>query len=63
MLDPDGLTEEYDWRDSFLAGGRFDGPLPRMLVVAEPLVAQIDDELLASGRVERRDGFVVIRAT
>jgi hypothetical protein len=34
-----------------------------MLVVAEPLVAQVDDELLASGRVERRAGFVVIRAT
>jgi hypothetical protein len=39
------------------------GLLSRLRVVAEPMVAQIDDELLASVRVEQRAGVVVIRAT
>lgn len=60
VLDPDGLTEAYDWRAFFQAGVGYAGPLPRLLIIPVSLQMQVTAQLNCVA-CDRRDGFLIIR--
>lgn len=60
VLDPDGLTETYDWRAFFQTGAGYSGPLPRLLIIPVSMRMQVSAQMNYVA-CDQRDGFLVIR--